>query len=202
MVPYYQNQHEHQVVGLEGPDLARQRQRQLLSSTKETSIDSIQQFDDITFHVALESRPRSYYEINLCRGTCNCPDFLRVQYCKHLAAISVHFPHLCTQDKSPRGPVFWAAPKTPEHVHNPKVSRASSTQGSVQKLMEDINSLSQELNDKINKLTGEPDPVVIEAVRSVKHTLTAALAFTWGAQALPNKENILPNQKSWTETAK
>ena len=71
----------------------------------------------------------------------------------------------------------------------------------MQKLMEDINSLSQELNDKINKLTGEPDPVVIEAVHSVKHTLTAALASTWGARALPNKENILPNQKSWTETA-
>ena len=142
MVPYYQNRHERQVVGLEGLDLTRQRQQQLLSSAKETSIDSIQQFDDITFHVALESQPGSYYEINLHRGTCNCPDFPRVRYCKHLAAISVHFPHLCTQDKSLRDPVFWAAPKTPERVHNPEVSQASSTQGSVQKLMEDINSLS------------------------------------------------------------
>ena len=126
-MPYYQNRHERQVVGLEGPDLAGQWQRQLLSSAKETSIDSIQQFDDITFHIALESWPGSYYKINLCRGTCNCPDFSRVQYCKHLAAISVHFPHLCTQDKSPRDPVFWAAPKTPEGVHNPEVSWASST---------------------------------------------------------------------------
>ena len=122
MVPYYQNRHERQVVELEDPDLAGQRQRELLSSAKETSIDSIQQFDDITFHIASESRPRSYYEIDLCRGTCNCPDFLRVWYCKNLAAISVHFPHLCTQDKSLRDPVFWAAPKTPEGVHNPKVS--------------------------------------------------------------------------------
>ena len=71
----------------------------------------------------------------------------------------------------------------------------------MQKLMEDINLLSQELNDKINKLTGEPNPVVIEAVRLVKHTLTAALASTQGAWALPNKENIPPNQKSWMETA-
>ena len=142
MVPYYQNRHERQVVRLEGPDLAGQRQRQLLSSAKETSIDSIQQFDDITFHIASESWPRSYYEIDLHHGTCNCPDFLRVWYCKHLAAISVHFPHLCTQDKSPKDPVFWAAPKTPKGVHNPEVSWASSTQGSMQKLMEDINSLS------------------------------------------------------------
>ena len=71
----------------------------------------------------------------------------------------------------------------------------------MQKLMEDINLLSQELNDKINKLTGEPDPVVIEAVHSVKHTLTAALASTRGAWALPNKENISPNQRSWMEMA-
>ena len=172
-----------------------------LSTARETSIDSIQQFDDITFHVASESWPRSYYEIDLCRGICNYSDFPRVRYCKHLAAISVHFPHLCTQDKSPRDPVFWAAPKSPECVHNPKVFWASSTQGSLQKLMEDINSLSQELNDKIKNLAREPDPVVIEAIHLVKHTLTAAHASTWGTRALPNKKNIPPNQKSWTETA-
>ena len=67
--------------------------------------------------------------------------------------------------------------------------------------VEDINLLSQELNNKINKLTGELDPIVIEAVRLVKHTLTAALASTQGARALPNKKNIPPNQKLWTEMA-
>ena len=201
MVPYYQNRHERQIVGLEGPDLAGQRQRQLLSSARDTFPDSIQQFDDITFHVALESRPGSYYEIDLHRGTCNCPDFPRVRYCKHLAAISVHFPHLCTQDKPSRDLEFWGAPDPPKRVPNPKVHPTSNTQGSVQTLMKDIMSLSQELNDKIKDKPEEPDPAVMQAVRSVKHTLTATIASIQGTRALPNKENIPPNQRTWTETA-
>src|SRR5258707_7085216 len=35
----------------------------------------------------------------------------------------------------------------------------------------------------------------------VRHHLTAAIASTQGSQALPEKENIPPNQKMWTETA-
>ena len=181
MVPYYQNWHEHQVIRLKGSNLAGQQQWQLLSSTRETSIDSIQQFDNITFHVALKFWPRSYYKIDLCHGICNCLDFPRVQYCKHLTAISVHFPYLCTQDKSPRDPIFWVASKSPEHVHNPEVCWASSTQGSLQKLMEDINLLSQELNDKIKNLAWELDLIVIKAIHLIKHTLTAVHASTWGA---------------------
>ena len=138
VVPYYQNWHECQIIRLEGPDLARQQQQQLLSSARDTSSDSIQQFDDIMFHVASESWPGSYYEINLHQGTCNCPDFLRARFCKHLAAISLHFPHLCTQEKPSRAPVFWGAPNPPERVRDPEVSWASSPQGSLQKLMEDV----------------------------------------------------------------
>ena len=126
MVPYYQNRHERQTVGLEGPDLAGQRQWQLLSNARDTALDSIQQFDDITFHVASKSRPGSYYEIDLHRGACNCPDFLKIRYCKHLAAISVHFPHLCTQEKPSRGPAFSSTPEPPERVHDPEVHQSSS----------------------------------------------------------------------------
>jgi hypothetical protein len=146
IVPYYQNRHERQIIGLEGPDLAGQRERQLLSNARNTLPDSIQQFDDITFHVASQSRPHSYYEINLDCGTCNCPDFPRIRYCKHLASISVHFPHLCTKGK-PADPVLLEAQKALECAHNPQVSRTSNLQESLQKLMEEVNSLSQELND-------------------------------------------------------
>jgi hypothetical protein len=142
MVPYYQNRHECQIVGLDGPDLAGQRQQQLLSGARDTSLDSIQQFDDITFHVTSESRPGSYYEIDLNCGTCNCPNFPRVRYCKHLAAISVHFPHLCTQEKSSRDPIFWGPQAPPKGVHNSNIHWTPSPQGSLQKIMEDIKSLS------------------------------------------------------------
>ena len=177
IVPYYKNRHERQIVGLEGPDLAGQRQWQLLSSTRDTMPDSIQQFDDISFHVASQSWPGSYYEINLNHRTCNCPDFPRIWYCKNLASISVHFPHLCTQEK-PADPVLLRTQNTPKRVQNPEVSQTSNSPESVQKLMENIDSLYQELSNKIKKLTEEPDPAVRKAIRSVKHAMTTALAST------------------------
>jgi hypothetical protein len=42
---------------------------------------------------------------------------------------------------------------------------------------------------------------ILEAARSAKYTLTAAIASVQGATALPEKDVITPNQKSWTETA-
>ena len=42
----------------------------------------------------------------------------------------------------------------------------------------------------------------MEAVRSAKYSLSAAVASTEGASALPEKDRIAPNQKSWPETAK
>jgi hypothetical protein len=202
MVPYYQNWHMQQVVGLKGPDLAGQRRQQLLTGTRGTTCDSIQQFDSMQFHVTSESRPGAYYEINLDRSTCNCPNFLRSRFCKHLATINVHFPHLCTQESSPPSdPDFGGAFDTPEHVPTPEVCQTSSPQESIQKLMQDIKLLSQQLDDKISGLTDESAPAVMQAFCSVKYSLTAAIAATQGLQALLDKENVPPNQNSWTETA-
>ena len=202
MVPYYQNRHARQIVGLEGPDLAGQRHRQLMTGARGTARDSIQQFDSTQFHVASESRPGAYYEINLDQSTCNCPDFPRSRFCKHLAAINVHFPHLCKQESSPlQDTEFAGLLDLPERVHTPEVRRTSSPQESLQKLMQDIKQLSHQLDDKISDLTDESAPAVMEAVRSVKYSLTAAIASTQGSRALPNKEDVPPNQHSWMETA-
>ena len=202
MVPYYQNRHARQIVGLEGPDLAGQRHRQLMTGARGTTRDSIQQFDCTQFHVASESQPGAYYEINLDRSTCNCPDFPRSRFCKHLAAINVHFPHLCKQESGPPSdPDFGGLLDQPECVPTPEVRRTSSPQESLQKLMQDIKLLSHQLDDKISDLTDESAPAVMEAIRSVKYSLTAAIASTQGSRALPDKEDVPPNQNSWTETA-
>ena len=200
MVPYYQNWHKRQAVGLEGPDLAGQRHRQLLAGARGTSRDSIQQFDSTRFHIASASRPGAYYEIDLNRS-CNCPDFPRIRFCKHLATINVHFPHLCTKDNNPpidRG--IGGASNAPQCVPTPDVCRSSSPQESLQKLKQEIKLLSQEL-DKIGDIPDESAPDVVEAFRSVKYSLTAAIASTQGSRALPNREVSPPNQNSWTETA-
>ena len=202
MVPYYQNRHARQIVGLEGPDLAGQRHRQLMTGARGTTHDSIQQFDCTQFHVASESRPGVYYEINLNRLTCNCPDFPRSRFCKHLATINVYFPHLCKQESGPPSdPEFGGLLDQPERVPTPEVRWTSSPQESLQKLMQDIKSLSHQLDDKISDLTDESAPAVMEAIHSVKYSLMAAIASTQGSRVLPDKEDILPNQNLWTETA-
>ena len=202
MVPYYQERHRRQAVGLEGPDLAGQRRRDLLARARGVPRDSIQQFDSTQFHVASISFPGSYYSIDLNRSTCNCRDFPRSRFCKHLAAVNVHFPHLCKKESSP--PIDFGLlgeSGMPYRVPTPEIHRTPSPQEGVQKLMQDIKLLSKQLNDKIEGLTDESAAAVIQAVRSVKHSLAAAIASTQGSRALLDKEYVPPNQHSWTETA-
>jgi hypothetical protein len=75
MVLYYQTQQARQDIGLEGLDLTGQQQQKILSSARDISVDSIQQFDMIQFHVTSQSCPGAYYTINLYQEICNCPDF-------------------------------------------------------------------------------------------------------------------------------
>jgi len=195
MVPYYQIRHERQTVGLDGPDLAEQRRRALLAGARGTPRDSIQQFDSTRFHVASESSPGSYYEIDLSRVACNCRDFPRSRFCKHLAAIYVHFPQFCTARENRRIDLQLA----PQRVPISDVSNSNPPQDSVQKLKQDIKFLSQEL-EKISD-ESRAVPAVMEAFRTVKSSLTAAIASTQSSHALPNREVVPPNQNSWTETA-
>ena len=202
MVPYYQNRHARQVVGLEGPDLAEHRRRQLLARAKSSARDSIQQFDSTQFHIASESTPGTYYEIDLNHSTCNCRDFPRSRFCKHLAAIHVHFPHLCPKESSP--PINLEISGTsgpPQSAPIADNRRISSPQESVQTLLQEIKLLSQQLDDKIGGLADDPNPDVMKAIRSAKHSLTAAIASTQGLRALPDKEDVAWNQNTWAETA-
>jgi hypothetical protein len=50
--------------------------------------------------------------------------------------------------------------------------------------------------------TAARSTAVIEAARSAKYSLLAAIAATQGNAPLPNLDVIARNHKSWTETAK
>ncbi len=63
---------------------------------------------------------------------------------------------------------------------------------SLQGLTQDIAALSHTLASKALS------SAILEAACSAKYTLMAAIA---GSNALPEKDMIAPNQKSWTETA-
>jgi hypothetical protein len=98
MEPDYQAWHRRQIVGLEGPNLIGQQCQEILASAKEISHDSIQSFDHTQFHVVSQSRSGPFYIVDLNNQSCRCIDFPRINFCKHIAAVYAHFPHLCPEE--------------------------------------------------------------------------------------------------------
>jgi hypothetical protein len=120
---------------------------------------------------------------------CDCADFPRVWFCKHIAAIYVHFPHLSPERIS-------ESLLTEDITPSCQPECTSSQEDSLQNLTQDIAALSHTLASKSSFLA------ILEATHSAKYMLAVAIALTQGSNALPEKDIIMPNQKSWTETAK
>jgi hypothetical protein len=99
--PYYLNQHKRQTIGFKGLDLAAVQQKEIKASTRDISPDSVLNFDLAHFHVTSQSHPGKFHVIDLIESTCDCMDFPRIHFCKHIAAIYVHFPHLCPEQNIP-----------------------------------------------------------------------------------------------------
>jgi hypothetical protein len=137
-LPSFQIWHKRQIARLEGLDLEGQHRRNILSSTRNISRDSIHQVDSTTFFVAFQSRLGVQYPINLTQCTCSCSDFPRIRYRKHIAAVNVHFPRLCPKSSS--------GPEVPERVSALDRSLCAPQSESVDILLKDINALCQQLN--------------------------------------------------------
>ena len=191
MILHYEDRHARQSVRLEGPDLLGKRRREISARAENTTRDSIQDFDSVQFHIASHSRPGEYHVVDLRRPTCDCEDFPRVLFCKHIAGVYLHFPHLNPEGKQS------ALIHAPESTQQPLPQRFSGGGESLQALSQDVFSLSQSLASR----QGDPNPAVIEAFRSAKYSLTTAIASLDGRSALPEKDVIAPNQRSWPETA-
>jgi hypothetical protein len=98
MNQYYLNQHERQIIRFKGLDLAGDQRQEILMSTRNISWDSVLQFNHTQFHVASQSCSGTFHSRDLNLITCNCQDFPRIQFYKHIAAIHLHFPHLKQSD--------------------------------------------------------------------------------------------------------
>ena len=191
--PYFQNRHARQTFGFEGLDLAAARRQVIEASARDISLDSVLNFDSTHFHVASQSCPGEFYAIDLVRSTCDCADFPRIRFCKHIAAVYVHFPHLCSEgNNAPTPPESLTAPFQPQNQ--------ASHDTTLQALTQDIVMLSQTLASKTIDRSADSS-ATLEAARSAKYSLTAAIASHQSIRALPEKEIIAPNQKSWPETA-
>ena len=95
MLPeHYEAWHLAQQIGFEGPDLAKKHWHKVLKSAKTIFIDMIKCVNDAQFHVASQSYLSRYYLVDIQRLICDCPDFPRVWFCKHLCAVKIWNPFI------------------------------------------------------------------------------------------------------------
>ena len=72
---------------------------------------------------------------------------------------------------------------------------------------ESLTTLTQAIATLSQKLISEqPDQLalslaVLKAIRLAKYSLMLAIGSTQGSSPLPHRDNIAPNQKTWTEMA-
>jgi hypothetical protein len=88
-LPDIEHRHKRQMLGMEGPNLAKEHCQQILTRAPETPVEKIMKIDDLHFEVQ-SSNSSKCYQINLITTTCNCSDFPNISLCKHIAAV-VHF---------------------------------------------------------------------------------------------------------------
>src|SRR6266850_863269 len=101
-----------------------------IMSTRNISQDSILQFNHTQFHVASQSHPGTLYSIDLNLTTCNCQDFPRIQFYKHIAAIHLHFPHLCFEQSDPIMPLEYSLVPDQQKGNSNSNSNSTSESGS------------------------------------------------------------------------
>jgi len=90
IIPSYTIQHVCQELGFEGLNLAGKRRKEILMRTLEINAKSIRDLGDNQFNVQSVTDSTCTYLINLSTQSCGCPDWPRVQLCKHLTTVT-HF---------------------------------------------------------------------------------------------------------------
>ena len=188
-LPDYKFRHKRQIAGMYGPDLEDARRLQILASARNISPNSIQQISDTEFFVASESIPGHQYPINLTQSKCDCKDFPRIRFCKHIAAIHILFPQRPTMGRPSEIPEHACAPDPPRSA--PRSAPAENADI----LLKDINALCDQLN------ASDAATLDLQALKSIKYSLKAVITSASGTRALPEKDVFHPNRKTWAETA-
>jgi hypothetical protein len=196
-LPDLEFRHKRQTLGMNGPNLAEKRRRQILTRAPETPLAKIKKIDDLRFEVQSSKSTKSY-QIDLNTTSCDCSDFPRIRLCKHIASV-VHF--FGGVDLGPQPPVNTG---TSESVGSNSPDQQDGNDGStddsaVVSAANEIISLSHELILKAPR-----DPRLARSLKSIQSRLSALVLSATAAgdgSHLPEKENIGPNQLSWPETA-
>ena len=148
--PHFRSRHARQTIGFEGPDLAAARRAEIRASARDMALDSVLNFDSSHFHVASQSHPGEFYAIDLIESICDCPDFPRIRFCKHIAAVYLHFPHLSPGEST--APV--ASEHAPPTSTQPERAPTSSYDA--------LRALTQESTHLLQNLASETETMCYE----------------------------------------
>ena len=89
MLPSYEDRHKWQMLGMQGPNLAEKRWKEILAHAPKIPLEQIKDVGQSHFKVRSTSLEK-IYEVNLLTYTCTCKDFPCIQLCKHITS-TVHF---------------------------------------------------------------------------------------------------------------
>ena len=188
MLPYYETRHNSQELGFSGSNLAQKRRTELLARTPEMNADSICAKGGDRYYVKSATESSRSYLVELSKRSCDCPDWPRVQLCKHVTAVA-HFFGNGDQLIDSVPTVRAVEPEGPSDV------RGNATATSI---LENVINVSRDfLSD------GTPSsPGTVRSLHMVEAHLTAVVQCSRSSESpLPDKEDVPPNQHTWTETA-
>ena len=200
-LPDIEHHHKRQTLGMEGPNLAEKRRREILTRAPETPVEKIKKIDDLHFEVQ-SSNSLKYYQVDLSTITCTCNDFPNIRLCKHIAAI-VHFfggadlgplPPPDRSDGNGSGSAKNRSPGQPVG-HSADDNAAASILSAANRIM----SLSQQLMTNVPR-----DAKFAKSLNVIQSQLSALVLLATTAEngsQLPEIEYIAPNQHSWPKTA-
>ena len=196
MLPYYETRHNGQELGFDSSNLAQKCRKEILARSPDVPAECIRaQGDSDHYYVQSVMDPSCTYLVKLCEKSCDCPDWPRVQLCKHVAAISHFFETVELTFESVDlaiETINSAVALVEMEDSEDSRSDASAT------ILEKVISVSREfLSD------GAPSsPDTVRSLQVVEAHLTAVVQSSRSLESLlPDKEEIPPNQHSWTETA-
>ena len=208
MLPAYERRCHHQEREFDGADLAEKRRKAICARAPEMSAESIQSLGRECFYVRSASNPEKMYLIDLGRDrsqdlsddylikngkdSCDCPDWLKARLCKHIAAIA-RSSSIANQYIAPS-----AVPKERETSVDSYDSKSLASDASTIPILENLISVSRDY------LSDAPlsSPGTVRSLWLVESHLTAMLQTSRASQSpLTDRENLPPNQSTWTKTA-
>ena len=190
MLPSYAIHHVRQELGFEGLNLANKRRKELLARTPEMNAACVCDLGDDKFQVRSSTESSRFYAVDLSMQSCDCPDWPRVRLCKHVTAAAHFFRDgdLQIEEKVPKGPL-------PIREGSADHARATETATSV---LENVIAVSKALlnHGELSSLE------TVRSLQMVESHLTGIAHCSHPSESpLPDKEDIPPNEGTWTRTA-